>query len=176
MDSTNESIVIPKGRVCMKEIYKTVEQIPKHTDGCGYIRVELVKNTQRNSVYQSEIMDKMYQEITQLIKQGIHCNDIAILVRRNKEGEMIIKHFAQIESNLSNNQHIPLTTAEAFMYSSSPLITSVMYAIQLAVSMHNYHQQETNKESKVMLQLKRYLHLYMSNFYVKIIVQFYGTI
>lgn len=148
VDSANESIVIPKGRVCMKEIYKTVEQIPKHTDGCGYIRVELVKNTQRNSVYQSEIMDKMYQEITQLIKQGIHCNDIAILVRRNKEGEMIIKHFAQIESNLSNNQHIPLTTAEAFMYSSSPLITSVMYAIQLAVSMHNYHQQEANKESK----------------------------
>lgn len=144
----NVPVTMPNDRVCMKNIYETVEQIPKHTDGLGYIRVELVKSTKSAINWQSEIIDKMYEEILQLVEQGVRYKDITILIRKNKEGRLIIDHFAQIESNLPNSKHIPLTTTEAFMYSSSPLITSVMYAIQFAVDMHNYHQQEATKENK----------------------------
>ena len=104
----------------MQAIYRDVEQTPKK-EGKGYVRI--VTSGTKDAV---AVMDDMHEQIERLHNDfGVPFNQMKILVRKNDEGDLIVKHFAE------NYPECKLTSDEAFLLSSSVMVMCLILALRL---------------------------------------------
>ncbi len=104
----------------MQAIYRDVEQTPKK-EGKGYVRI--VTSGTKDAV---AVMDDMHEQIERLhCEFGVPFNQMKILVRKNDEGDLIVKHFAE------NYPECKLTSDEAFLLSSSVMVRCLILALRL---------------------------------------------
>lgn len=115
------------------DIYKDVAQEPKK-GGEGFIRIErLPKETMKGDMATEYVMDSLYEKIKELHSEkgngyNIPYRDMTILVRGNKESKLLINYFNS--KNDDEDDKPVFTTEEAFMYASSDMVSTIVYALK----------------------------------------------
>lgn len=90
----NEKYKADQGEDCMQLLnaYSDVRQKPSKDTGKGYIKLSFLKKNKEHP-YADTTIKLLAEEIDTLIKNGVKTNDIAILVRKNKDIPAIADYF-----------------------------------------------------------------------------------
>lgn len=129
--------------------YNDVEQESPKTSQQGFVQVSFLEpNNEQN--YQEQTLEALGQEVTTLIESGIKLNDIAILVRKNKNIPPIADYFDKV-------MHYKVVSDEAFRLDASVAVNLIINALEYlsntenrssqAKLVFNYHQDVLQKET-----------------------------
>ncbi len=117
-----------EARFRLADIYQDVKQRCAHPDGAqGYTSVCLYKRQGRSRPqdYDERTVMEMAQAIRQLKSQGVHEQDMAILVRRNRTASQLLTLFHDLAPDIS------LVSDEAFLLQASVSVQMLVAAMQL---------------------------------------------
>ncbi len=109
-----------------KEILKAysdiVQEIPKGKDKEGLVRIDLLPSGEE---YEKEVLEKTVAFIEELLHNGVSPNDIAILVRANKNIPKIAEAVTRRRAD------VKVVSDEAFALKSSLAIRTIIMALKL---------------------------------------------
>ena len=107
----------------LKKAYEDVIQECNHKGGKGYVKVQILKN-QRELKKDDLILEELEGTLTELIHdKHINPNDIAILLRGNRDITAIADYFHE------RMPELPLASDEAFLLSASESVNLLIDAI-----------------------------------------------
>lgn len=135
----------------IEKAYRDVAQ--KYPDGktpSGYVEVQLLPKED----YDANTMDYVVDTIAKLVRKGVKQNDIAVLVRGNKEISAIAQYCVQSFAQATDEQlrSIRIVSDEGFLLKSSPAVCILVDAIRLLLSPDNQ-----TVRSRLSLNYQRYL-------------------
>ena len=111
-----------RGREQMKKAYDDLkQQTPEDKQEEGYVRVELLPQQD----YEEETLERLAQDIQEVIDRGARPSDIAILLRSNREIKLIASYF------MNNYPHLLLVSDDAFQLDSSSAVCIIVDAMRL---------------------------------------------
>ena len=106
---------------------KELVQEPFRKTGKGWIHVQLLSAKSDDD----EAKEQLRDIIDQLLQRGVELNDIAILVRRNQEGEDIAAYL------MAERPELTIVSNEAFRMDSSQAINIMVDALRLLLTPDN---------------------------------------
>lgn len=139
------------GQECLplKNAYRDVEQESPRKENAGYVQATFLAADDEQT-YPEATLSALGEKALQLLQQGIRPNDIAILVRKNKNIFAIANYF---EKEL----HLPIVSDEAFRLDASLSLCLLMDALRyianpndkmtyamLVMNYHEVQQKETD--------------------------------
>ena len=86
------------------------QKTAKKTDN-GYVKVSMLTDSKDNP-FREQVLNELVDEVKSLIEQGVQINDIAILVRKNKDIPQIAEFF-------DKNAGVRIVSDEAFQLNAS---------------------------------------------------------
>ena len=101
------------------------QKTPKQTER-GYIKVSFLGDTQEES-YADATLRQLAEEVSQLVAQGVHTEDIAILVRKNKTIPAIADYF-------DKNTPYRIVSDEAFRLDASLAVCMMIDGLRFLTS------------------------------------------
>ncbi len=116
----------PDADIKLKDIYADIKQIAKKNDKKGYVRAKLYKKEDKDTYLQNTILD-MAEQIRALQDKGLSLDRIAILVRTNLTGQLLVDSFNQYAPD------IRLVSDEAFLLEASVGIQMIIAALRLLI-------------------------------------------
>jgi ATP-dependent exoDNAse (exonuclease V) beta subunit len=102
--------------------YSDVAQESPKSDRRGYVKVEFVEPDEEFS-YDETTLHRMGEEVRRLTDSGVRLNDIAILVRKNKNIPPIADYF-------DKELHYNIVSDEAFRLDASPAVCMMVDALR----------------------------------------------
>ncbi len=112
----------------LKDIYSSVAQRQKHEpDGCGAVGVTIFKSRAKDDDYYDRTVRSMMETVTRLHASGIPYAKMAILVRTNKEINILVNGFHRL------NPDIALISGEAFLLEASRAVQMLIAAMRLLI-------------------------------------------
>ena len=110
------------GEECLplKDAYSDVAQLSPRTERRGYVKAMLLD---ANADYADCTLQSMAAEIRRLLAEGVRANDIAILVRKNRQIPLIADYM---DSELG----LPVVSDEAFRLDASTAVCLLMDALR----------------------------------------------
>ncbi len=120
----------------LEKIYETFEQKPGKTDkpDTGYIEVNFLPGDE----FYEDSASLLVEQVKYLQDKGVKAREIAILIRRNKEGTPIIEQFlsaAKLEENKDYNLSV-LSNESLFLHASKAVLFA-MSVIELLIDPEN---------------------------------------
>lgn len=109
--------------VPLKQAYADVAQDSPKAERNGYVQVEFLQDEEECS-YTECTLQALGETVKELLAQGVRSNDIAILVRKNKNIPPIADYF---EKQL----HLSIVSDEAFRLDASPAILLLIDALRM---------------------------------------------
>lgn len=101
------------------------QKTPKQTER-GYIKMSFLGDTQEES-YADATLRQLAEEVSQLVAQGVHTEDIAILVRKNKTIPAIADYF-------DKNTPYRIVSDEAFRLDASLAVCMMIDGLRFLTS------------------------------------------
>lgn len=129
---------IPEGDALIykqiENIYNDVRQNCKKVGDKGYVKYQIV-NKVDGEKNDETILKVMVEQIKKLKKEGIDENDIAILVRGNKDTAKIAKHLSDCKKNgeLPKDEY-NIVSSEAFRLDNSVCVNIIINALKFIVN------------------------------------------
>ena len=106
----------------LQRAYHEVEQkIPEDKPQTGYVRIELLPNTD----YQQQTLSHVADTINELLEKGIPQSKMCILVRTNSYIPVIAKYFAEHQPEVS------IVSDEAFRLDASQPVNTIIQALRV---------------------------------------------
>lgn len=119
----------------ISSIYSDVKQsCPENREG-GYVRVEFIDNN--DGAYKEAVLERLPEVIEELQDKGFKASDIAILVRKNREGVDVINSFinykvkASLEKTAKYNYSI--VSGESLLIGSSPAVAFILALLRFSI-------------------------------------------
>lgn len=106
----------------LKKAYKDVAQESPRSVDKGYVKVSFLEGNDEEN-YTDQTLSELGEEVQRLIDAGVGLNDIAILVRKNKNIPRIAEYFSQ-------EMQIKIVSDEAFRMDSSLAIHVMIDAVR----------------------------------------------
>lgn len=106
----------------LREAYRDVEQESPRTGCKGYIKIELTE-TDEEYGYEELTLKRLGEEVMKLLESGVDRNDIAILVRKNKNIPGIAEYF-------NNELNCAVVSDEAFRLDASLSVCMLINALR----------------------------------------------
>ena len=124
VEALNEMHRAELGMDCLplEHAYADVEQLSAREEEKGYVKVQFLEPDKETS-YTQMTLEALGQEVERLRETGVRLNDMAILVRKNKNIPPIADYFDQ-------ELHLPVVSDEAFRLDASPAINLLMDALR----------------------------------------------
>lgn len=107
----------------LKQAYKDVSQDICKKEEKGYVKISFLSKKEDIS-YEEDTLQQMAEEVDQLKQQGVHLNDMAILIRKNRMIPIIADYFDKHTS-------YRIVSDEAFRLDASLAICMLMDALRL---------------------------------------------
>ena len=104
------------------EAYSDVIQQSPKTETKGYVQIQLLQPDE-NTDYTTQTLKALTETVQQLQHEGIKLQDIAILVRKNKNIPLIATYF-------DKELGIPIVSDEAFRLDASPAVCMLVDALR----------------------------------------------
>lgn len=126
-------------------IYEDIEQKNAQQNKQGYVKISLLEGDEEGS-FKEHSLELLAQQIESLLDNGFAPRDIAILVRKKSDGELVMRYFLDNESK--NRRHdFRILSGESLFLKSSP-------AVNFVVNLLNYlADPKSNLTKAVLLQL-----------------------
>lgn len=126
----------------LNKIYESFEQSPgkSESERAGLVEISFLPADE----FKEESTAKLIEQVKQIQDKGIKANEIAILIRRNKEGSDIIEAFlaaAKLEENKAYNLSV-LSNESLFLHASKAVLF-VMSVIEILIDPDNKITQAT---------------------------------
>ncbi len=117
------------------EIYQNVAQqiSPKHCTHHGYVTIRAYSGDNLEAKNQ-QALDNLTAELRRQLSSGYRPGDIAILVRRWSEGEMIIRHLEAIKEADSTYPEFRIVSDSSLLISRSPAVLLILSRLRLMSS------------------------------------------
>ncbi len=114
-------------RFSIADIYQDVEQKSAKNEEKGFVRIRLYRyrGNSKPESYEERMVTDMIAQIHSLMSQGLSLNQMAILVRTNKNGTRLIRLFQDMAPD------IPLVSDEAFLLRSSIAVQMLIQALRV---------------------------------------------
>lgn len=106
----------------LTEAYADVEQQSPKKEVAGYIKVQMIQ-PDADKDYTASTLQSLAEEVQKLLAQGVKLNDIAILVRKNKNIPAIATYF-------DKELGLPIVSDEAFRLDASPAVCLLVDALR----------------------------------------------
>lgn len=106
----------------LKRAYADVAQESPKTKSQGYIKVSFIEPDEELN-YTEKTLVSLGKEVQQLLSEGVKLNDIAILVRKNKNIPPIADYF-------DKELHLPIVSDEAFRLDASLAVCMLIDALR----------------------------------------------
>ena len=113
-------------------------------------RMVKVKKKKKIKGEESLMLQQLVDEIYELELAGVKPNEIAILVRTNKEIPKIASYFASIDKELYPNGNFDLVSDEAYLLKSSSAVEIILNVLRVIVApeslidkLHLFHSYKT---------------------------------
>lgn len=125
-----DSLKEPEDPTIIADLYVDVEQLcsaSKEKDPQGYVQISLLDKkaeTEEGEDWEDIMLDSMAEEIISLTSQGLPLNQIAILIRSNKDIPPIVNYFTD------KCPDIHIVSDEAFLLASSQAVQLVVNALR----------------------------------------------
>ena len=110
----------------LEHAYADVEQETPKEENKGYVKVEFLEPDEEMN-YQEKTWEALGKEVERLRELGVRLNDIAILVRKNKNIPPIADYFDKVLK-------IPVVSDEAFRLDASQSVNILMDALRYLVN------------------------------------------
>jgi len=106
----------------LQQAYADVEQLSSKTNASGYVQTTFLNSDEEHDYTQNTLI-ALGNSIQTLIENGVNLNDIAILVRKNKNIPPIADYF-------DKELHIPVVSDEAFRLDASIAVCMLIDALR----------------------------------------------
>lgn len=106
----------------LEHAYADVEQESPKAETKGYVKVEFLEPDDERS-YQDKTLEALGKEVEELLSQGVRLNDMAILVRKNKNIPPIADYFDKM-------LNVPVVSDEAFRLDASLSVNMLIDALR----------------------------------------------
>ena len=142
----------------MDDVYSNVVQqvSSKHESHGGYVRVKCFNASDST---EEDALEYMCNEMRRQLSSGYAPGDIAILVRRAKDGEKVIKYLEEARKKDSDFPQFDIISDKSLMISQSDAVLNVISRLRLLsssdITVDKYHK--SNRE--VALILNDYEHI-----------------
>ncbi len=83
-------------------VFETVHQGVTRNDVTGFVKIEFLEN-EKEETFEALALDKLVLDLESIQDAGVPLKDIAILVRKNSEGQKIAQHLLQKQSESKND-------------------------------------------------------------------------
>ena len=142
------------GCVCHKpsfaELYANVAQFPKKTDHQGYVEFIYHKNEKTGDDENEKVpahYDEVVERIAELHERGYRWKDIAVFVRRKKEGKGLISRILEYNRNQTDaGRRIEFVSEESLLVGNSAAVQTVVAALRLMTEGFGEPKKEAKKE------------------------------
>ena len=104
------------------EAYADVVQQSPKAEEKGYVKIHLLQAEEAED-YKQQTLEALGNEVRRLLAEGIQLNDIAILVRKNKNIPPIADYF-------DKELGVPIVSDEAFRLDASTVVSSLVDAVR----------------------------------------------
>lgn len=104
------------------EAYADVVQQSPKAEGKGHVKIHLLQAEEAED-YKQQTLEALGNEVRRLLAEGIRLNDIAILVRKNKNIPPIADYF-------DKELGVPIVSDEAFRLDASTVVSSLVDAVR----------------------------------------------
>ena len=106
----------------LQHAYADVEQESPKAETKGYVKVEFLEPDDEQS-YPDKTLEALGKEVEELLSHGVRLNDIAILVRKNKNIPPIADYFDKV-------LNVPIVSDEAFRLDASQSVNILIDALR----------------------------------------------
>lgn len=98
----------------------------KKAAGTGYVKIEFVNAPKRehDSEYEKDVLQKLYDEIQNLIKAGCSADEMAILTRENDEAAMIAQYLMSVQKE--EDERFYVISDEALKIKNSEAVKAII--------------------------------------------------
>lgn len=111
-----------------KELYSNVVQNFKNNNETGHISLNFIKSNTND--YPEVICSRLITCIEDILSRGFSMGDIAILVDRNVQADMIIQAFLEYNSNEKNRLKLEFISEESLKLRSSPAVSVILSTLE----------------------------------------------
>lgn len=94
------------------DMYSTVEQ-KVHKEEKGYVRIEFVETDEKVSVRHRNIAERIPDIVNDVKARGIRLGKIAVLIRRNKDAEVVAEALMQAKIKVMSNEALLISSSAA---------------------------------------------------------------
>lgn len=117
----------PDGAEELRQAYSDVtQQLPENKAASadeGYVEIELLPAAD----YDTKVMERLKQHVTELMSRGVKPEDMAIIVRSNKTIQQIADYF------MGEMPELPIVSDEAFCLDASLSVNTIIDAMSLLI-------------------------------------------
>lgn len=115
-----------------EDIYSNVVQqvSPKHTEHHGHVKVSVYQGTKKEE-WTEEALANLTIQLRRQLSSGYRPGEIAILVRRWDEGNMIIKHLESVKLTDPDFPPFRIVSDSSLMLGNSPSVSLIISRLRL---------------------------------------------
>lgn len=131
----NDFFTALTGRLGFNDIYSNVVQqvSPKHADHHGYVRLTVYQGTKKDE-WTGEALANLTTELRRQLSSGYRPGDIAILVRRWDEGNLIISHLEAVKLEDPDFPPFRIVSDSSLLIGNSPSVSLIISRLRLISS------------------------------------------
>ncbi len=112
-------------------LYKDVEQSCKKQNGeKGYVKIRFTEGEANVDEWKNDMLDDLEGQVESLLKTGMAPGDIAILVRKKKEGAMVVNKLLSHSKDRSHFKYKVISNESLFL-DASWAVRLIIYGIRL---------------------------------------------
>jgi len=123
-----EDVLDEDGQKAIIQAYEGVEQqiAARNTDEKGYINISFLPRSEVS--FEEVALEKLTDQLEHLIEEGHSMNDMAILVRTNREAATIVNHVLDYRRN--NDTKLQVISAEGMLLNNAPIVQLLLSAFR----------------------------------------------
>ncbi|MCM1356546.1 MAG: UvrD-helicase domain-containing protein [Staphylococcus sp.] len=139
--------------VGLEEIYLNVAQqvSEKHISHSGYVTVDLYDGRKKEE-WLPVALDKLTTNLRRELESGYKPGEIAILVRKGAEGEIIIRHLEETVKADPTFPHFRIVSDNSLMLGNSPVVSLIVSRLRL-ISATNFSTSPKKKTKRELAAL-----------------------
>ena len=112
-------------------LYEDVRQsCKKQNDEKGYVKIHFTEGESKVEEWKNDMLEDLEGQVESLLETGIAPGDIAILVRKKKEGAMVVNKLLSHSKDRSNFQYKVISNESLFL-DASWAVRLIIYGIRL---------------------------------------------
>ncbi len=120
------------GYINLRELYGNVVQRPHHTDDRGYVEIDFVDAySGDNDEGESVPFPYIGPKVREMLERGYRMRDVAVLVRTNDDGQMVIASINSYNLHLPEGESpIEVVSEESLRIGGSPAVEMIVNALR----------------------------------------------